>query len=137
MADPTMNFSVDVCHVLLNSRKASTHVSYASKWKRFSAFLSSQGISLSHSSMATVLHFLIGLRTLELSHSSVSVYLAAISTYHPRVDGFTVLSHPLVKRFLQEALAPLPLGSTTSPGMQPAIGSVSFDKAFLRTNGIL
>lgn len=52
-------------------------------------FLSSQSLSATSSDLQTILDFLVSLQKSGLSHSSVRVYLAAISGYHPRIDGFS------------------------------------------------
>lgn len=66
-------------NILAHSRKDSTTVTYAGKWKRFSIW------------------------TLQI-HSppinSIRVNLAASSVHHPPIHGHTVISHPTLTRFL-------------------------------------
>lgn len=64
LVDPALTFSDEVRHVLLNSRKQSTHLYYSSKWKRFPSFFCTKGLSSSSSSLQAVWrsHFPSGLR---------------------------------------------------------------------------
>lgn len=94
-----LGLSLQIREVPLNSRKPSTRKSYQAKWKRYNAFLTSRSILLS--SLQHILDFLLDLRSAGLSHSSLRVYLSALSANHPLVDGVTVFSHSVVKHFLQ------------------------------------
>lgn len=55
---------------------------------------------LSSSSLGTIFDFLTDRHSADLSHSSLRVYLSAISAYHPLIDQKTVFSHPSSKAFL-------------------------------------
>lgn len=115
VANSTLVFSAEVQHVLLHSRKDSTRRSYSSKWERFSDFLSSRKIPPTSSSLSDVCEFLLSLKSSGLSHSSLRVYLAAISAYHPPIDGFAIFSHPLMKRFFQGLVRLYPPVRTPPP----------------------
>lgn len=47
-----------------------------------------------------IFDFLLSFSDSGLSHASLWVYLAAILAYHSPIEGFSVFSHPLSKRFL-------------------------------------
>lgn len=129
-----MSFSDRVSNILLNHIKPSTRSSYALKWSRFLNWLKSSHISPTTADLPTVFEFLLSLKDAGLSHSSIRVYLAALSAYHVKVDSFTLFSHPLSKQFLRGLLKvypsiktkpvpwdlPLVLRCLTKPPFEPA-----------------
>lgn len=96
---PALALSQTIQDVLLNARKPSTRRSYCCKWERYTAYLTSHSITMS--SIASILDFLIHLKDHGLGLSSLQVYLSAISAYHNHIDCSTVFSHPLSKQFLR------------------------------------
>lgn len=88
MVHNSVTFSHRVSNVLLNSIKQSTRNSYAAKWSRFCAWLGPSQLSPTEVGLARVFDFLISLKDLGLSHSSLRVYLAALSAFHSPVEIF-------------------------------------------------
>lgn len=93
--------SQQVRQVLLGSRKPSTRATYLAKWKCFSIWSGQRGHNLLVVPIPIVLDYLLHLRHLGLSLSSIRVHLAAISAFHPGERGASVFVNPLVGRFLK------------------------------------
>lgn len=87
--------------VILCARKPSTRLSYQYKWKKYLSYLESCSIPLRDSGLKSILAFLLQVKDLGLKHSSLRVYLSAISAFHAPIDGKTVFSHPFYKQFLK------------------------------------
>ncbi|XP_054826594.1 uncharacterized protein LOC129323855 [Eublepharis macularius] len=94
-------FSEAVTNVLLNARRLSTRQSYALKWDKFSVWCSRRGLDPFESTLSEILDFLWEVKQEGLANSSVKVYLAAISAFHPPVDRKSVFSHYSAKLFLR------------------------------------
>ena len=90
-----------ILHVLEAALKPSTRKAYKAKWKAFRQFTSTRGISPNTCPINLIFDFLIQLADKGLSFSSIKVYLAAISAHHNTIEGYSVFSHPLAKRFLR------------------------------------
>lgn len=101
MENFSINFSTRVSNILLNHIKPSTKNLYAAKWSRFCFWLQPTCTAPVTAGLSHVFEFLLSLRDSGLSHSSLRVYLSALSAFHSKVDSFTLFSHPLSKKFLR------------------------------------
>ena len=93
--------STEVKALLSASWRHGTHKNYDSalrKWERWCADANTSPI---RSSLNSVLSFLTHQFQMGLSYRSVNLYRSAISSIHPRIDGFTMGTHPLVTRLLK------------------------------------
>ena len=98
-----------VRNTILNARAPSTRAQYANRWKLFSDWCRGKAVDPARCSVATVLEFLQSLLDDGRSHSTLRVYVAAISSRHEMLDGATVGCHRLVSLFLRggpEAASP-------------------------------
>lgn len=95
-----LTFSNRVSNVLQNARKPATRWSCQSKWNKYLTYLTLFSLSIQDSYLCSVFDFLLHLKDTGLRHSSMKVYLSAISAYHRLVEGKTMFSHPLSKQFL-------------------------------------
>lgn len=99
--DWSLGFSHRVQQFLLNSRKPSTCCSYDAKWSKYLSFLNTVLPPPAKSVLHTGFDFLLYLKDQGLRHSSLKVYLAAISSHQGLVEGYSVLSHSLSKQFIR------------------------------------
>ena len=88
---------------------------YANRWKLFSDWCRGKAVDPARCSVATVLEFLQSLLDDGRSHSTLRVYVAAISSRHEMVDGATVGCHRLVSLFLRGALRLRPSRTLRTP----------------------
>ncbi|KAF7246173.1 Rho-associated protein kinase 1 [Varanus komodoensis] len=92
---------LDIQRILESALRPSTRKSYAAKWRRFSSFADSHSFAPESGSIENVLQFLLKLHRLGLKPSSIKVYAAAISHYRGTIQGSSVFSQPLIRRFLK------------------------------------
>ena len=118
---------------VLSARAPSTRLQYENRWKLFSNWCAARAVDPVHCTVATVLEFLQFLLDSGRSHSTLKVYVTAISSLHDGVDGATVGRHRLVSLFLRGALRlrpptamrapawdlPLVLETLSSPPFEP------------------
>ncbi|KAF7254187.1 Utrophin, partial [Varanus komodoensis] len=93
------SFHPDIQHILDSALRPSTLKPYVAKWRRFSVFAESH--SFLPQSASIDLQFLLQLYHSGLKPSSIKVYTAAISHYRGTIQGFSIFSQPLIKRFLR------------------------------------
>ncbi len=96
--------STEVVETILQSRAPSTRKLYALKWKLFTSWCRDRQLDPVNCPVGTVLEFLQARLSAGLTHSTLKVYVAAISAYHASLGGQSVGRHPLVTRFLRGAL---------------------------------
>ena len=102
--EPLLRFcTATVRNTILNVRALSTRAQYENRWKLFSDWCNGKEVDPVRCPVATVLEFLQSLLDSGRSHSTLRVYVAAISSQHERVDGATVGCHRLVPLFLRGA----------------------------------
>ena len=89
---------------VLSARAPSTRLQYENRWKLFSNWCAARAVDPVHCTVATVLEFLQFLLDSGRSHSTLKVYVVAISSLHDGVEGTTVGRHRLVSLFLRGAL---------------------------------
>ncbi|KAI2647325.1 Transposon Ty3-G Gag-Pol polyprotein [Labeo rohita] len=93
-----------VVETILQSRAPSTRKLYALKWKLFTSWCGERQQDPANCPVGTVLEFLQARFSTGLAHSTLKVYVAAISAYHAPLGGMSVGRNPLVTRFLRGAL---------------------------------
>ncbi|KAI2651171.1 Transposon Ty3-G Gag-Pol polyprotein [Labeo rohita] len=96
--------STEVVETILQSRAPSTRKLYALKWKLFTSWCGERQQDPVNCPVGTVLEFLQARFSTGLAHSTLKVYVAAISAYHAPLGGMSVGRNPLVTRFLRGAL---------------------------------
>ncbi|KAL0149156.1 hypothetical protein M9458_055588, partial [Cirrhinus mrigala] len=99
--------STEVVETILQSRAPSARKLYALKWKLFTSWCGERQQDPVNCPVGTVLEFLQAHFSIGLSHSTLKVYVAAISAYHAPLGGMSVGKDPLVVRFLHGVLRPL------------------------------
>ncbi|KAL0187634.1 hypothetical protein M9458_014733, partial [Cirrhinus mrigala] len=92
--------STEVVETILQSRAPSTRKLYALKWKLFTSWCGERQQDPANCPGGTVLEFLQARFSTGLAHSTLKVYVAAISAYHAPLGGMPVGKDPLVVRFL-------------------------------------
>ncbi len=96
--------STEVVETILQSRAPSTMKLYALKWRLFTSWCGYRQLDPVNRPVGTVLEFMQARLSAGLTHSTLKVYVAAISAYHASLGGQSVGRHPLVTRFLRGAL---------------------------------
>ncbi|KAF7243474.1 Far upstream element-binding protein 1 [Varanus komodoensis] len=91
----------DILRILESALRPSTRKSYTVKWRRFSSFAESRSFNPITASVENILQFLLQLHCSGLKPSSIEVYAAALSHYRGTVQGLSVFSQPLVRKFLK------------------------------------
>ncbi|KAI2650236.1 UDP-2,3-diacylglucosamine hydrolase [Labeo rohita] len=93
-----------VVETIFQSRAISTRKLYALKGKLFTSWCGEHQQDPVNCPVGTVLEFLQARFSTGLSHSTLKVYVAAISDYHAPLGGLSVGKDPLVIRFLRGVL---------------------------------
>ncbi len=96
--------STEVVETILQSRAPSMRKLYALKWRLFTSWCGDRQLDPVNCPVGTVLEFLQARLSTGLTHSTLKVYVAAISAYHASLGGQSVGRHPLVTCFLRGAL---------------------------------
>ncbi|KAI2655685.1 Retrovirus-related Pol polyprotein from transposon 17.6 [Labeo rohita] len=92
--------STEVVETILQSRAPSTRKVYALKWKLFTSWCGDHQQDPVNCPVGTVLEFLQARFSTGLTHTTLKVYMAAISAYHTSLGGMSVGKNPRVTRFL-------------------------------------
>ncbi|KAL0183805.1 hypothetical protein M9458_019501, partial [Cirrhinus mrigala] len=82
--------STEVVETILQSRAPSTRKLYALKWKLFTSWCGERQQDPANCPVGTVLEFLQARFSKGLAHSTLKVYVAAISAYHAPLGGMPV-----------------------------------------------
>ncbi len=98
------SLSTEVVETILQSSAPSTRKLYALKWKLFTSWCGDCRLDPVNCPIGTVLEFLQAWLSAGLNHSTLKVYVAAISAYHTSLGGQSVGRNPLVTRFIRGAL---------------------------------
>ena len=94
----------NVADLLIAATRTSTHKTYESSWNRWCRWCSGRQIDPLSSSISDILIFLTDVFNEGLAYRSLNVLRSAISSTHPKIDGFSVGQHPYVTRLLKGAL---------------------------------
>ena len=103
--------SKEVEDLLSASWRKGTHKNYDSAWRKWEEWCISKHVSPISASLNDVLSFLTAQFHAGHGYRSLNVYRSAISSIHPKIDGYDVGSHPLVCRLLKGVFnkrSPLP-----------------------------
>ncbi|KAI2645918.1 hypothetical protein H4Q32_025265 [Labeo rohita] len=96
--------STEVVETILQFRAPSTRKLYALKWKLFTSWCGHHQQDPVNCPVGRVLQYLQDRFSAGLAHSTLKLYVAAISAYHAPLGGMSVGKDPLVVRFLHGAL---------------------------------
>ena len=94
----------NVADLLIAATRTSTHKTYESSWNRWCRWCSGRQIDPLSSSISDILIFLTEVFNEGLAYRSLNVLRSALSSTHPKIDGFSVGQHPYVTRLLKGAL---------------------------------
>lgn len=97
------------------ARAGSTIACYRAKWLSFQCWREERGVDPLASPVGDTLSFLQLLVDRGLSHATIKVYAAAISSCHEGLGRGLVFAHPLVKQFLQGVRRLQPVACTSVP----------------------
>lgn len=89
-----------VQRILLNNRKPSTRSTYLAEWKLFSVW-SMSNVDIGLQDIAGLQDYLLHWKSLDLALSSLRVYMASISAFHPVIQGNVIFLNSMVVRFLK------------------------------------
>jgi len=95
----TQSLSGAAAHIIEASWKPSTSASYASAFRRWSAFCRERSVDISTPSIPNVIEFLTGMFHDGHSFSHINVARSALSSTLS-LDGFKLGDHPLISRFM-------------------------------------
>ena len=96
-------FSETTCELLGKARRSSTQAVYNSAWKKWTSWCEPREIDPFQASLADIVNFISEFHKLGLEYSTLNGYRAALSTYHPEIDGHKVGQHPVVKQLFTGA----------------------------------
>ncbi len=96
--------STEVVETILQSRAPSMRRLYTPKWRLFTSWCGDRQLDPVNCPVGTVLEFLQARLSAGLTHSTLKVYVVAVSAYHTSLGGQSVGRNPLVTRFLHGAL---------------------------------
>ena len=94
----------NVADLLIAATRTSTHKTYESSWNRWCRWCSRRKVDPLSSSISDILIFLTEVFNEGLAYRSLNVLRSALSSTHPKIDGFSVGQHPYVTRLLKGAL---------------------------------
>ena len=94
----------NVADLLIAATRTSTHKAYESIWNCWCRWCSGRKIDPISSSISDILIFLTEVFNEGLAYRSLNVLRSALSSTHPKMDGFSVGQHPYVTRLLKGAL---------------------------------
>lgn len=94
----------NVADLLIAATRTSTHKTYESSWNRWCRWCSGRQIDPLSSSINDILTFLTEVFNEGLAYRSINVLRSAISSTHPKIDGYSVGQHPYVTRLLRGVL---------------------------------
>jgi len=96
-----LGLSSETEKLLLSSCSQASKTQYDSYLRRWKVFCSSKNIEPMSSNIANVLDFFTSLYKSNLGYSAINTSRSALSLLLPPIDGFTIGTHPLVKRALK------------------------------------
>ena len=94
----------NVADLLIAATRTSTHKTYESSWNRWCRWCSGWQIDPLSSSINDILIFLTEVFNEGLAYRSINGLRSAISSTHPKIDGYSVGQHPYVTRLLRGVL---------------------------------
>lgn len=112
-------YSEAVQWVQLNHRKLTTISPYSSKWKHILVWFQSQGIWPMLVCIQNILDYQLHLKSANLSLSLLGVHLAAISAFHPPIQGESISFNSLAIQVLKRYCLSLSTCERSSPFVGP------------------
>ena len=100
----TEGFSEDITKILQSATRASTHKTYQSAWGLWHSWCAKRKVNPISATLNDVLLFLTDRFNTGAAYRSVNVTHSAISSCHPKIDGYPVGQHPLVLQLLKGML---------------------------------
>ena len=97
----SLSLSDQVFNLVSDGWRQSTSSRYDAIWKKFRGFLRSRGISLDSVNLEIVLSYLHFLYDKGLAYRTICLHQSVLSMTLPKVDGFPVGEHNLVKRLIK------------------------------------
>ena len=91
----------EVEELLSASWRKGTHKNYDSAWRKWEQWCLNNHVSPISASIKDILSFLATQFHSGHSYRSLNVYRSTISFVHPKIDGYSIGSHPLVCRLLK------------------------------------
>ena len=101
--------------LVMASQANSTRAVYGSQWGAFCDWCSGRDIHPLTVTLTQILDFLQSRWDMGLAPGTLKVYCSALTCYLGHVEGFTVATHPMVKRWLQGAWKRRPPTKTLVP----------------------
>ena len=86
--------SRNVAELLISAARRSTQKTYESSWKRWCSWCVSRQIDRISASLSNILSFLPDCFDDGLQYRSINVLRSALSSTHPKIDGYAVGQHP-------------------------------------------
>ena len=108
--------SAEAQELMLSAWRSSTNKNYDSAWRKWEDFCNDRNINLFSASIESILSFLASQFHKGHQYRSLNIYRSAISSIHPRIDGFEIGKHPMVIRLMKGIFnkrPPLPKYTTT------------------------
>ena len=100
----TDGFSEDITRILQSATHASTHKTYQSAWELWQSWCAKRKVNPGCATLNDVLLFLTDRFNNGAAYRSVNVARSAISSCHPKIDGYPVGQHPPVAQLLKGIL---------------------------------
>ena len=94
----------NVADLLIAATRTSTHKTYEFSWNRWCRWCSGRQVDPLSSSISDILIFLTEVFNEGLAYRSLNALRSAISSTHPKINGFSVRQHPYVTMLLKGAL---------------------------------
>ena len=104
----TEGFSQDITKLLLSATRPNAHKTYQSAWGLWSCWCSTRKVNPVSASLNEILLFLSDRFNNGFAYRSVNVARSAISSCHPKIDGYLVGQHLLVVQLLKGMLTVKP-----------------------------
>ena len=108
--------SAEAQELMLSAWRSSTNKNYDSAWRKWEDFCNDRDINPFSASIESILSFLASQFHKGHQYRSLNIYRSAISSIHPRIDGFEIGKHPMVTRLMKGVFnkrPPLPKYTTT------------------------
>ena len=100
----TEGFSEDITRILQSATRTSTHKTYQSAWGLWHSWCAKRKVNPICGTLNDVLLFLTDRFNNGAAYRSVNLARSAISSCHPKIDGYPVGQHPLVVQLLKGIL---------------------------------
>ena len=100
--------STEARELIISSWRDSSNKNYNSAWRKWELWCNQKCINPISTSIESILSLLALQFHVGHQYRSLNIYRSAISSVHPKVDGFDVGKHLLVSRLMKDKRPPLP-----------------------------